>query len=60
MSDRLSAGYKRPYELSGRQCALTGCENSITAENNSAAVTTSDAAHIFGRSRQGPRGVEVS
>lgn len=57
MSERLStAGYKRLYALSGNHCAFDGCNNPVTVEENGVAVTTSEAAHIVGKSRQGPRG----
>lgn len=57
MSDRLnSAGYKRLYALSGNECAFLDCTNPVTVEANGEPVTTSEAAHIVGKSRQGPRG----
>lgn len=57
MSDRLSsAAYKRLYALSGNECAFPGCTRPVTVEDHGTPVTTSEAAHIVARSRQGPRG----
>ena len=61
MSDRLSsAGYKRLYALSGNECAFPGCPRPVTVEDSGSPITTSEAAHIVAKSRQGPRGrVEI-
>lgn len=61
MSDRLSStGYKRLYALSGNECAFPDCTDPVTVETDGEPVTTSEAAHIVAKSRQGPRGrVEV-
>lgn len=57
MSDRLSsAGYKRLYALSGNECAFASCKRQLTIEDGGTPVTTSEAAHIVAKSRQGPRG----
>lgn len=57
MSNKLSdAGYKRLYALSGNKCAFRGCNNHVTVEDRGLPVTTSEAAHIVAKSRQGPRG----
>lgn len=57
MPDRLTRpGYNRLYALSGNECAFPDCTDPVTIEDNGEPVTTSEAAHIVARSRQGPRG----
>jgi hypothetical protein len=62
MTDRLSsAGYKRLYALSRNECAFRDCTRPVTVEHHGTPVTTSEAAHIVAKSRQGPRGrVEIA
>ena len=61
MSDRLSTpGFKRLYALSGNECAFADCSEPVTGDVGGEPVTTSEAAHIVGKSRQGPRGREAA